>query len=357
MRGIIMKTNTTPKVLITIMAILTMFSASAVLAATDSRQVWLANSPVLRIRNDAGGYSASQRVNALQLRANALVSDTSNTPVFTVRKYGNDANIYADNNFFMTVTPADARANMTTTEELANTWARRLAIALPGVKSLYQPSEGTPYAQNVDSQIYHEVSTTDAHIVVPKDTVIPVVLDKSLSSATSKVGGTFYAHQEGTNASGFPEQTIFTGRVVSVSRASGKVAGQIGVNFVSAKLPDGSRIPITGRLTSLDESSVSTDADTGRLTGKSTSGKADSKFIAYGAGAGLVIGEVIGKKAFLGTLLGAAAGYFYGQKQAKPAVGRDVQVAAGTAFGILLMQDAAFVDTTPGAMDNAYNNQ
>jgi hypothetical protein len=277
--------------------------------------------------------------------------------VFTVRKYGNDANIYADNNFFMTVTPADARANMTTTEELANTWARRLAIALPGVKSLYQPSEGTPYAQNVDSQIYHEVSTTDAHIVVPKDTVIPVVLDKSLSSATSKVGGTFYAHQEGTNASGFPEQTIFTGRVVSVSRASGKVAGQIGVNFVSAKLPDGSRIPITGRLTSLDESSVSTDADTGRLTGKSTSGKADSKFIAYGAGAGLVIGEVIGKKAFLGTLLGAAAGYFYGQKQAKPAVGRDVQVAAGTAFGILLMQDAAFVDTTPGAMDNAYNNQ
>ena len=182
-------------------------------------------------------------------------------------------------------------------------------------------------------------SVSAAPIVIPRDTVIPVTLDKALGSATSRVGNAFYVHQVDSSTLGFPDSTKFTGNVDSVTKASGKTAGQIGVSFVSAKLPDGTRVPIVGQLTSLDESSVTTASD-GRLVGTSNASKNNLKFAAIGAGAGLVLGEVIGKKPLIGTLLGAAAGYLYGAKLTKPAVGRDVLVAAGTQFGILLTEDA-----------------
>ncbi len=186
------------------------------------------------------------------------------------------------------------------------------------------------------------VSVSAAPTVIPRNTVIPVTLDAALGSATSTVGSDFYAHHTGINGGGFPEQTKFTGNIDSVTRASGKTAGEIGVSFVSAKLPDGTRIPIVGQLTSLDSSSVTTDASTGRLVGNTTdASKTNLKFTAIGAGAGLILGQVIGKKPLIGTLLGAAAGYLYGAQQAKPAVGKEVLVPAGTAFGILLTEDAA----------------
>jgi len=194
------------------------------------------------------------------------------------------------------------------------------------------------------------VSASAVTILVPENTVIPVTLDKTLSSATNRVGDTFVAHHEGVNGAGFPDGTKFTGRVESVTRASGKAAGQIGVAFVSAKLPNGTYVPIEGKLTSLDEKSVQTDPATGRLVGTTSAQKANLKFIAYGAGGGLLIGELTGKNKALYTILGAAAGYFYGQKQAKPAVGKDVQVLAGTGFGILLGQDVALADSTPTAV-------
>lgn len=194
------------------------------------------------------------------------------------------------------------------------------------------------------------IPASAATILVPENTVIPVTLDESLSSATNRVGDKFIAHHEGVNGAGFPERTKFLGRVESVTRASGKTAGQIGVAFVSAKLPNGTRVPIEGRLTSLDERNVQTDPATGRLVGTAAARKGDLKFVAYGAGAGLVIGQVVGKRPFLGAVLGAAAGYLYGQKQVKPAIGKDVQVASGTGFGILLDREVALVDTTPAAV-------
>jgi len=49
----------------------------------------------------------------------------------SVKKSGNDINIYTDDIFFMTVTPDDAKANSTTTEKLADTWAERLRVRFP----------------------------------------------------------------------------------------------------------------------------------------------------------------------------------------------------------------------------------
>lgn len=188
------------------------------------------------------------------------------------------------------------------------------------------------------------ISAATAQTVIPRGTVIPVTMDKALNSATSRVGGTFYAHHTGVNGGGFPEDTRFTGNVDSVTRASGRTAGQIGVSFVGARLPDGTRVPIVGQLTSLDGNSVTTDSGSGRLVATADAKKANLKFAAIGAGAGLVLGQVIGKKPLIGTILGAAAGYLYGAKVVKPAVGRDVQVPAGSGFGILLAEDV----TVPG---------
>lgn len=198
------------------------------------------------------------------------------------------------------------------------------------------------------------ISASATPILVPRDTVIPVTLDRSLSSATSRAGSTFYTHHSGINGAGFPEQTKFAGTIDSVMRASGKTAGQIGVSFVSAILPDGTRMPIVGQLTSLDDRSVTTDSSTGRLVGTTDARKANIKFAAIGAGAGLVLGQVIGKKPLIGTILGAAAGYLYGTKVVKPAVGRNVVVPAGTRFGILLEEDVSIPSASYAAAPGSF---
>jgi hypothetical protein len=193
------------------------------------------------------------------------------------------------------------------------------------------------------------VSASAALIVIPRDTVIPVTLDKALGSASSRAGNVFYVHQSGVNGEGFPDRTQFTGKVVSVTKASGKTAGQIGVGFVSAKLPNGLHVPIVGRLTSLDAASTKTDTNTGRLMGTTTGGNKDLKFIAIGAGAGALVGQLTKKRPLVGGLIGAAAGYIYARTQAKAVVGKEVHIDAGTRFGIILDQDV----TVPGSVSVA----
>jgi len=194
------------------------------------------------------------------------------------------------------------------------------------------------------------VSVSAATVYIPSGTVIPVTMDSPIGSASGRVGDTFYVHQVGTAGEGFPDNTKFTGNIDSVTRASGSTAGQIGVSFTSAKLPDGTRIPIVGQLTSLDDSSVTRDSS-GRYISKTGASKNNLKFAAIGAGAGLVLGQVIGKKPLIGTIIGGAAGYLYGRKMVKPAVGRNVHVPAGTKVGILLTED---VSTSQG-YPTAYN--
>jgi hypothetical protein len=184
--------------------------------------------------------------------------------------------------------------------------------------------------------------------VVLKGTVIPVTLDLPLSSATGRAGAAFLAHHTGINGGGFPEQTEFTGNIDSVTQASGKVPGQIGVSFVSAQLPDGTRLPIVGEYTSLGDRSLSTDAATGGLEKSVDANKANLKAAGIGAGAGLVLGQIVAKKPLIGTILGAAAGYLYQSKQSESADGEDVQIPAGTRFGILLTQDVTIPDRLPG---------
>ena len=48
------------------------------------------------------------------------------------------------------------------------------------------------------------ISASAAQTIIPRDTVIPVTLDKSLGSATCRVGSTFYAHHSGINGGRIP---------------------------------------------------------------------------------------------------------------------------------------------------------
>ncbi len=175
-------------------------------------------------------------------------------------------------------------------------------------------------------------------IVIPKGTVIPVVLDTQLSSATNQQGDIFYAYHEGANGAGFPEYSNFTGKIKSVTKATGGKAGQIDARFTLVHLPDGTSIPIRGQLTSMDKTNVKTDTKSGRLIGTANANNNPGKFIAIGAGAGLLAGQLGWKKPLIGTLIGAAAGYIYSTTQNKAAVGKDVVVKSGTPFGILLTQ-------------------
>ena len=94
----------------------------------QSGNIWLGGYLLLRIRNAAGGYTIAERTNAVQMRANNLLKldEGEGVPAITVTKSGRDASIYSNGVLFITVTPADAKANDTTTESLAAIWAQRL---------------------------------------------------------------------------------------------------------------------------------------------------------------------------------------------------------------------------------------
>ena len=333
-----MNRNVSSTAVTILLAMLAMIMTSSVQAA-DIRQVWLANSPILLVQNDAGGYTVAQRVNDLQLRANDLLPFGKNTPTFTFMKSGMDTNIYADKEFLMTVTREDARANGTTSAKLARIYAKRFSGVIPGVISLYQPS-----------------GVKLNHVNVPRNTVIRVNLDSSLSSANCKVGDNFYAYQEDMS-SGFPKYTKFTGRIESVTKASGNKAGQIGVSFVNAKLLDGTRLPLKGQLISLDDRSVMIDPASGRLIGTMRARNPNSKFVASGAGAGLAIGHTIGNRPFMGAVLGADAGNQYDHRQISPAIGKDVRISSGTGIGIRLSQGIILADTSSAAMNGAITDK
>lgn len=104
-------------------------SSSALCAEEDT--VYLGGFMLLRIRTAAGGFSAAQRVNALQSRANNLLELGKGIPKITTVRVGKDVNIYTGRSLFITVTQADARSNHTTTDGLAATWAQRLRTILP----------------------------------------------------------------------------------------------------------------------------------------------------------------------------------------------------------------------------------
>ena len=116
---------------ITLITILLVALACSLAWSQDTQEVRVGGYLLLRVRCPAGGYSIMERVAALQQRANNLLQTKKKPMAFSVRMSGSDANIYTDDVFFMTVTPADGKANGTSAGKLANVWAERLRYMFP----------------------------------------------------------------------------------------------------------------------------------------------------------------------------------------------------------------------------------
>src|SRR5712692_4013043 len=178
---------------------------------------------------------------------------------------------------------------------------------------------------------------------LPAGSVLKVRLDDALSSDHNQPGDRFSATVE-TNGTGYglPAGTRVDGTVTQVQQASSRQPGTLDVQFNDLRLPDGQTYQIAGSPISLDSKSVKRTSD-GRLVARSGSNN-HTKFIAYGAGAGLLIGSLLGSNV-KGALAGAAAGYLYGRFNKNKGNGREVALKPGTEFGVRLDQRVAMAPT------------
>jgi hypothetical protein len=174
-----------------------------------------------------------------------------------------------------------------------------------------------------------------AQEVIPRNTVVKVRLLEDLNSKEARLGDRVRATVTQDDESGFPSGTILVGRVTEVRRATRSQPGVIDIRFGAAELRRG-WMPISGNPYSLHEEDVEQTAS-GRLVAEGR--RHDPMiFIGYGALGGVVLGRILGTSSLEGALLGAAAGYLYGQSRRDRSKYRDVSLEAGEEFGVRLNQ-------------------
>src|SRR5713101_3340711 len=181
---------------------------------------------------------------------------------------------------------------------------------------------------------------------LPAGSVLKVLLDDALSSDHNQPGDRFTATVEtsGTRYN-LPAGTRVDGVVTQVQQASSNQPGTLDVQFNDLRLPDGQTYRIAGAPISLDSKSVQ-QTSSGQLIARPEHRNDRTKFIAYGAGAGLLIGSLLGSN-IKGALAGAAAGYLYGRFNKNKGNGHEVVLKPGTEFGVRLDQRVALA-STPG---------
>ncbi len=180
-------------------------------------------------------------------------------------------------------------------------------------------------------------------VFIPQGTVVPVSLDTPLSSATARLGDGFTvtvkSEQEGDAE--FPRGTRLYGVIVGVQKAGDGQPGTLDLDFREAHLPDGSRVRLDGALISLDDESV-TRSESGRLTATAKAKDDRLLMIGIGAGAGLLIGKLTKGNVLVGGLIGAAAGYLYSEILKPKGEAKNVDVKAGTVFGVRMDSDVNY---------------
>ena len=182
-------------------------------------------------------------------------------------------------------------------------------------------------------------------VVMPEGTVIPVSLDRALSSKTNRQGDpvTVTVRSAYDGDAEFPRGTKINGVISEAQLAGDNQPGMLNLAFREVVLPDGHRISTTGSLVSLDEKLVKQTSD-GRLTVRDKNNNNQLKFIGIGAAGGFLLGKLT-KHTLEGTLLGAVAGYFYSDYDKNKLQPTDVSIAAGTEFGVQLNRQLAYNPT------------
>lgn len=181
-------------------------------------------------------------------------------------------------------------------------------------------------------------------ISVPDGAIIPVQVDQSISSATARVGQTFTATviSRRLGDSEFPAGTKIVGRIIEARPSENNQPGVLDFDWTEAVLPDGTRIPLRGQLTSLDASNVQMTG--GRIVANGAQKSNRLKVIGVGAGAGFVLGRVLNTNSTVTTILGAAGGYLYGRARDRKA--EEAIIAANTTLGVQLNDPVRYADTT-----------
>lgn len=180
-------------------------------------------------------------------------------------------------------------------------------------------------------------SSTQAPYLVNRSTVIPLILDQTLSSNGSRSGDTFTAtvKDEGGAYLDFPNGTVIEGTVNNASAAKDNQGGALEVRFNQIRFPNGSRYQVTGTIARMDDKSI-TKTDNGRFVASNTKSNSLIPGAEIGAGAGLLIGSLKGK-AVGGALVGGILGSLVGSLDKQRA--KDVTLPAGTKLGLILRKD------------------
>jgi len=214
------------------------------------------------------------------------------------------------------------------------------------IASTRVPEEGVYPDDEYDEQPERDVSGVRT-ISVPQGAVVPVRLDRALSSATARVGDTFTATvvSQRMGDSEFPAGSKIEGTIIEARPRANDNPGVLDLDFRTVILPNGRRVPIQGQLIGLDNDNVSTSQ--GRIMARERSGSR-SKVIgtAVGAGVGFVLGKVFDKNTTVTTGIGAIGGYIFGRRRDKQNRVAEAVVPEGTRLGVSLMDPVSYTDTT-----------
>jgi hypothetical protein len=169
-------------------------------------------------------------------------------------------------------------------------------------------------------------------------------MNQTLNSGTSRVGDRFQSTVVTPVYAGgvevVPAGSIVEGRVTSVSpaRTRGR-EGQIGMQFDSVVLPDGTTYQLDGALTELQDSRAGKVDAENEVSGKS-SDKRNVAYVGGGTAGGAVLGGAIGggKGAGIGALIGAGAGVA-GVMLSK---GNEAELRSGTEIGMVTTRPVVF---------------
>jgi hypothetical protein len=168
----------------------------------------------------------------------------------------------------------------------------------------------------------------DEKVTVPSGTVLTIVFDDTVSSATSRAGDSFsarVAHPVAVDGRvAIEDGSIVYGRVVD-AQPSKRIGGRARLNldFTSLRTPAGEEVPIAAAFHGLAKSQTKKDAAT---IGGATAG---------GAVIGRILGHKDGKEAD-GTGIGAAVGAAVGTGIAASNRGQEVVLAGGATLELRL---------------------
>lgn len=183
-----------------------------------------------------------------------------------------------------------------------------------------------------------------ATYTLPRNQYFRLRMNQTLNSRVARVGDRFQTTVvTPVYASGVevvPAGSVVEGRVASVNpaRTRGR-EGQIGLQFDTVVLPDGTRVGLDGSLTELQDSRAGTVDSENEVSGNSSE-KRNIGYIGGGTVGGAVLGGAIGggKGAGIGAIIGAGAGVAGVMLQK----GNEVELRSGTEIGMNTTQPITF---------------